>query len=131
MLLVEDLRARIIDDDVFVGSDEAAEVNTTFVSLIASCQLQGIEPWSYLRDLFILLPLWPRSRVLELAPAHWHKTLEQKDTQQRLAGDVYRRASIGELVPPRSTARGAPKHHRGRRRPRGAVLSWPPDAYGP
>ncbi len=84
---------------LFVGNDESAEVNTTFVSLIASCQMHGIEPWSYLRDLFILLPLWPRSRVLELAPAHWRKTMEQKDAQQRLAADVYRRASIGELEP--------------------------------
>jgi hypothetical protein len=84
---------------LFVGNDEAAEVNTTFVSLIASCQMHGIEPWSYLRDLFCLLPMWPRSRILELAPARWRQTLEQKDTQQRLASDVYRQASIGELVP--------------------------------
>lgn len=84
---------------LFVGNDEAAEVNTTFVSLIASCQMHGIEPWGYLRDLFVLLPLWPRSRVLELAPAHWRKTLEHKDAQQRLSSDVYRRASIGELEP--------------------------------
>ena len=84
---------------LFVGNDDAAEVNTTFVSLIASCQMHGIEPWGYLRDLFCLLPMWPRSRVLELAPAHWRKTLEHKDTQQRLARDVYRQVSIGELVP--------------------------------
>jgi hypothetical protein len=84
---------------LFVGNDEAAEVNTTFVSLIASCQMHGIEPWSYLRDLFCLLPMWPRSRILELAPARWRQTLEHKDTQQRLASDVYRQASIGELVP--------------------------------
>ncbi|MBK8265380.1 MAG: hypothetical protein IPK80_29130 [Nannocystis sp.] len=25
----------------------------------------------YLRDLLCLLPSWPRSRVLELAPAYW------------------------------------------------------------
>lgn len=84
---------------LFVGNDEAAEVNTTFVSLIASCQMHGLEPWSYLRDLFCLLPMWPRSRILELAPAHWRKTLEQKDAQERLARDVYRQVSIGELVP--------------------------------
>jgi hypothetical protein len=84
---------------LFVGNDEAAEVNTTFVSLIASCQMHGIEPWSYLRDLLCLLPMWPRSRILELAPARWNETMKHKDAQQRLASDVYRRASIGELVP--------------------------------
>ena len=50
---------------LFVGSDEAAEVNAAFVSLLASCQLHGIEPWAYLRDLFCLLPSWPVRRVLE------------------------------------------------------------------
>jgi hypothetical protein len=36
---------------MFVGSDDA-----TFVSLLASCQLHVIGPWSYMRDLFCLLP---------------------------------------------------------------------------
>ena len=82
---------------LFVGNDEAAEVNTTFVSLIASCQMHGLEPWAYLRDLFCLLPRWPRSRILELAPAYWAKTLEQKDTQERLAADIFRRVTFGEF----------------------------------
>jgi hypothetical protein len=30
-------------------SDQAAEVNASFVLLIASCQLHGLEPWAYLR----------------------------------------------------------------------------------
>ena len=41
---------------LFLGSDEGARVNTIFVSLLASCQLHGIEPWAYLRDLLCLLP---------------------------------------------------------------------------
>lgn len=67
---------------------------TTFVSLLASCQMHGVEPWSYLRDLFCLLPSWPASRVLELAPAYWNHTLEQADTQERLAANVFRRALL-------------------------------------
>ena len=74
---------------LFVGNDDAGEVNAAFVSLLASCQLHDIEPWSYLRDLFCLMPSWPRSRVLELAPLHW------RDVQQRLEANVYRRASFG------------------------------------
>ena len=46
-----------------LGSDEDACVNTTFVSLLASCQLHGIEPWAYLRDLFCLLQDWPVPRI--------------------------------------------------------------------
>jgi transposase len=83
---------------LFVGSDQAAEVNATFVSLLASCQLHGLEPWSYLRDLFCLLPDWPARRVLELAPLSWCQTLQQQEAQQRLAANPFRSASIG---PPR------------------------------
>src|SRR5438105_4234257 len=70
------------DDDFYVNSggrdcnDDAGGVNATFVSLLASCQLHGIEPWSYLRDLLVLLPEWPVQRVLELAPVNWNQTLE-------------------------------------------------------
>lgn len=83
---------------LFVGSDQGAEVNAAFVSLLASCQLHGIEPWAYLRDLFSLLPRWPRRRVLELAPLHWNETLEQEDTQRRLANDLYRWVTLEESI---------------------------------
>ena len=85
---------------LFVGSDEGARVNTIFVSLLASCQLHGIEPWAYLRDLFCLLPSWPKSRALDLAPAFWKQTLEQQDTQQRLAANVFRAATLVDHAPP-------------------------------
>jgi hypothetical protein len=45
---------------LFVGSDDAGAVNALFTSLLASCQLFAIEPWSYLRDVFCLLPQWPK-----------------------------------------------------------------------
>jgi hypothetical protein len=65
--------------------------------------LHGIEPQAYLRDLFCLLPSWPKRRVLELAPAYWEQTLEKEDTQQRLAANVFRQASLGALVEHRPT----------------------------
>jgi transposase len=82
---------------IFVGSDQGAEVNAVFVSLLASCQMHGLEPWAYLRDLFCLLPRWPVHRVLELAPLHWQKTLEHEDTQRRLAENLYRKVCLGEI----------------------------------
>jgi len=85
---------------LFVGSDDAGEVNTTFVTLLASCQLHAIEPWSYLRDLFCLLPSWPHRRVLELAPVHWNQTVEQQDTQQRLAGNIFRQLTLAPTHQP-------------------------------
>ena len=84
---------------LFLGSDEGAHANTVFVTLLASCQLHGIEPWAYLRDLLCLLPSWPKSRVLELAPAFWQQTLQQENTQQRLAANVFRGISLVEHAP--------------------------------
>lgn len=80
---------------LFCGSDDGAEVNAVFVSLLASCALNRLEPLSYMRDLLCLLPRWPRSRVLELAPAHWRKTLEQREAQQALEANIFRRVVLG------------------------------------
>jgi transposase len=70
---------------LFVGSDEGAEWNATIVSLIASCRLHDVEPWAYLRDVLTVLPQWPASRVLDLAPKAWKQPREQLDAEQ-LAG---------------------------------------------
>ncbi|MBK8259983.1 MAG: hypothetical protein IPK80_01435 [Nannocystis sp.] len=52
-----------------------------------------------LRDLLCLLPSWPKSRVLGLAPAYWKQTLEQQETQQRLATNIFRRLSLDGHAP--------------------------------
>jgi transposase len=59
---------------LFVGSDETAPRTCTFVSLVASCQLHGIDTEGYLRDVFRVLPVWPKNRMLELAPKYWRET---------------------------------------------------------
>lgn len=84
---------------LFIGSEVGALANTTFVSLLASCQMHGIEPQGYLRDLLCLLPTWPTSRVLELAPAYWKQTLEQEETQRLLAANVFRQVALCQLHP--------------------------------
>jgi transposase len=80
---------------LFVGSEEGAKANATFVSLIASCRMLDIEPLAYIRDLLCLLPSWPKHRLLELAPAYWKGTLQQSDAQQRLDANVFRRVALG------------------------------------
>jgi transposase len=76
---------------LFCGSDDGAETNTVFVSLLASCQLHGLEPLAYLRDLLCLLPSWPRHRILDLAPAYWAKTVAADEVQRKLDANVFRR----------------------------------------
>ena len=82
---------------LFLGNEDAAEVNTTFVSLLASCQMHGVEPSGYLRDLLCLLPDWPVRSVLELSPLHWRQTLEQPHAQQRLRANPFRNASLASV----------------------------------
>ncbi len=79
---------------LFVGSDDGGVTNARFVSLLASARLHGVEPLGYIRDLFCLLPSWPKARVLELAPAYWKQTLQQCETQEKLAANVFRRVLL-------------------------------------
>jgi transposase len=83
---------------LFLGSDQAGTVNANFMTLLASCRLHGIEPWSYLRDLLCLLPRWPVQRVIELCPLNWRKTLQEQETQLLLGSNVFRNASLSPLV---------------------------------
>ena len=79
---------------LFVGSDDGALANTTFVSLLASARLHDIEPHGYIRDLLCLIRTWPPDRLLELAPVNWKQTLEQAETQQKLLANVFRRVAL-------------------------------------
>jgi transposase len=84
---------------LFLGSDEGGTVNAAFVTLLASCQLHGIEPLGYLRDLLCLLPGWPVNRVLELAPVNWSTTVQRPEVRAALEANVFRQASLGTLTP--------------------------------
>jgi transposase len=79
---------------IFLGSDDGGAVNAVFTSLLASCRMLGIEPWSYLRDLFCLLPEWPVHRVLELAPVNWETTRERNDVRKALESNPFRRLTL-------------------------------------
>ena len=74
---------------LFIGSDDGAEVNTTFSTLIASCHMNDVEPEAYLRDVMCLLPDWPGSRILELAPCNWKQTREKPEAQQLIADNLW------------------------------------------
>ncbi len=80
---------------LFVGSADGAEANTIFVSLLASCRLHKIEPWSYLRDVLCLLSVdWPAHRMLELAPVSWSTTVAREEVNALLAANPYRALTL-------------------------------------
>lgn len=76
---------------LFVASEDGAKWNTDFVSLIASCKMHDIEPWAYLRDIFCLLPNWPRNKLIVLAPKYWKQTTQQPEVAQLLADNPFRK----------------------------------------
>lgn len=84
---------------LFLGSDDGGKVNATLVTLLASCELHGLEPRAYLRDLLCLLPAWNQLRVLELAPENWAATVANPDVQHQLDGNIFRQATLGVLKP--------------------------------
>lgn len=74
-------------------------MNATFVTLLASCEMHGLEPYAYLRDLLCLLPSWPIHDVVELAPANWRATVARPEVQEKLDANVYRQVTLGNLPP--------------------------------
>lgn len=59
---------------MFCGSDDHATAAANLFSLIASCELHGVDPEAYLAEIIHVLPYWPRDRYLELAPKYWAAT---------------------------------------------------------
>lgn len=64
---------------LFCGSDDHAKSTAALFSIVASARLHRIEPEEYLRCLIRLVPLWPKDRMLELAPLFWARTRERLD----------------------------------------------------
>jgi transposase len=87
---------------LFVGSDDAGHVNATFTSLLASCRMHAVEPWTYMRDLLCLLPRWSEHRLLELSPVEWIKTRERADVIDLLDHNPFRRLTLDTGRPPRA-----------------------------
>jgi hypothetical protein len=52
------------------------------LTLIASARLHKLDPEVYLRDVFRVLPRWPRDRYLELAPRYWRITRARLDREE-------------------------------------------------
>ncbi len=59
---------------MFYGSDTHAESAAAIFSLIASCRLHRLDAEQYLDEILRVLPYWPPTRYLELAPKFWPAT---------------------------------------------------------
>lgn len=92
---------------LFVGSDDHAEAAGHLFTLIASARLHQLDPELYLRDLFRVLPHWPRDRYLELAPKFWPATRARLDPVD-LAVDLGPLSVPSKIDPP--TEQEPPSH---------------------
>lgn len=96
------------------------------VTLLASCQLHGLEPLGYLRDLLCLLPGWPVQRVLELAPVKWtaNKSAAGQSRATRASGWITPVSTRPQLAKRRALTRpGLGAGHKPQRSPPGPSLA--------
>ena len=56
---------------LFVGSNQGGRTAAVLFSMIASCKLNDVEPWSWMRDVLRRLPDIPMRRMAELLPDRW------------------------------------------------------------
>ena len=66
---------------LFFGSEEAGQRSAVIYTLIQNCRLQGVEPYTYLKDVLERLPHTTNREVDELTPLKWqqarHSVLKQ------------------------------------------------------
>ena len=61
---------------MFAGSEAGAERAAVIYSLVASCKLNGIDPFAYFRDVLEKVSTHPASKIDELLPSNWDKPEE-------------------------------------------------------
>jgi hypothetical protein len=88
---------------LFFGSDDHASAAANLFSLIASCELHGLDPEAYLLDVIHVVPYWPRDRYLELAPKYWTAT-RARISERELEIEVGDITVPPPLAPPEQTA---------------------------
>lgn len=70
---------------LFAGSEDGAERACVLYSLLASCKLQGVNPFDYLRDVVMRVATHPAKDVLALSPKGWKQALQDRDAAQSAA----------------------------------------------
>lgn len=80
---------------------------TVFRSLIASCALHELNAQEYIEQLLRLAPHWPVTRMLDLAPKYWAKTIAGLDAHHRAILDRPWEAEHSVTVAAAETLRAA------------------------
>jgi hypothetical protein len=59
---------------LFAGSPEGAKRLAVFYSLIATCKLNGINPYEYFYDILPKVASYPANKIADLTPLNWKMT---------------------------------------------------------
>jgi transposase len=57
---------------LFAGSHEAAQRSAMLYSLMGTCKLHDINPFSWLKNVLERIPVHPINRIQELLPYNWN-----------------------------------------------------------
>jgi transposase len=69
---------------LFIGEANAGDRSAIIYTIIESCRRRGIDPYSYLRDVFTRLPAATNWQIKDLTPEAWAKA-QRTQTQLRAA----------------------------------------------
>ncbi len=64
---------------LFFGSEEAGQRSAVLYTLIENCRRQGVEPYTYLKDVLERLPTTTNQEIGQLTPLNWKKARQQQD----------------------------------------------------
>ncbi|MBK83503.1 MAG: IS66 family transposase, partial [Gammaproteobacteria bacterium] len=71
---------------MFSWTEAGAEQLGVIYSLIATCRMQGVDPYTYLVDVLLRVGQHPASKVDELIPRHWKKMFQNNPMRSDLWG---------------------------------------------
>lgn len=63
------------NNSMFAGNEHGAERVALFYSLIESCKLNDIDPYTYLNDIYDRLHDCPAHELINLLPHNWKKKI--------------------------------------------------------
>ena len=64
---------------MFAGSEAGAERAAIIYSLVASCKLNGIDPYLYFRDVLERVSIHPAGKIDQLLPSNWELSASDND----------------------------------------------------
>ena len=60
---------------LFIASERGGRAAATLYSMVRSAKRNGIDPFAYLRDLFLRIPTHPNKDIHQLLPDHWKRDI--------------------------------------------------------